>query len=307
MNVSRRTFLSASAAMVSACAAPTRALTRVAPWVDPADPRVGTFVSSPWGFSTSSYWIEGPSGLIFIDAQFLPSAAERSVAVAEEITGKRVELAVVLHANPDKYNGTGVLRARGIRVVSARPVVAQIPTVDEERRRFFAERYRPDYPASLTLPEVFGDTTQTLSAGGATVTAHVLGAGCSNAHVVVEFDGHIFPGDLIANRNHSWLKEADIRAWLARIDEMRAMRPRYVHPGRGPSGGADLLDAEARYLQLAQRLVREAGPRLPPDQAAIDAIIARIEREYPGYGFAVFLRLGIAAEWRRQALVGVPA
>lgn len=305
MNLDRRTFLTASAALLSACASSRRGLTRAAPWVDPSDPRVGTFVSTPWGFSTSSYWIEGPSGLILVDAQFLPSAAERSVAVAEEITGKRVELAIVLHANPDKYNGTGVLRARGIRVVSARQVVEQIPTVDEERRRFFAERYRPDYPESLALPEVFGETTQHLHAGGVTVTAHVLGAGCSNAHVVVEFDGHVFPGDLIANRNHSWLKEADIDAWLARIGEMRAMRPRHVHPGRGPSGGVDLLDAEARYLELAQRLVREATPRLPPDQSAIDAIIARIEQEYPGYGFAVFLRLGIPAEWRRQAAVGV--
>jgi glyoxylase-like metal-dependent hydrolase (beta-lactamase superfamily II) len=301
MNLSRRSFLTVSAAALSACGATHRGLSRAAPWVDPADPRVGTFVSSPWGFSTSSYWIEGPTGLILVDAQFLPSAAERSVAVAEEVTGKRVELAIVLHANPDKYNGTGVLRRRGIRVVSARPVVERIPAIDEERRRFFAERYRPDYPESLTLPEVFGDATQQLSAGGATVTAHVLGAGCSNAHVVVEFDGHIFAGDLIANANHAWLKEADVDAWLARITDMRAMRPRYVHPGRGPNGGPELLDAQARYLELAQRLVREASPTMPPDQAAIDRIIARVEAEHPGYGFGVFLQLGIPAEWRRQA------
>lgn len=28
--------------------------------------RIGTYVSSTWGFSTSSYWIEGPTGLILI-------------------------------------------------------------------------------------------------------------------------------------------------------------------------------------------------------------------------------------------------
>ena len=40
-----------------------------------ADPRVGVYVSRPWGFTTSSYWIEGPDGLIVVDTQFLPSAA----------------------------------------------------------------------------------------------------------------------------------------------------------------------------------------------------------------------------------------
>lgn len=38
------------------------------------DPRIGVFVSDPWTFSTSSYWIEGPDGLILIDTQFLPSS-----------------------------------------------------------------------------------------------------------------------------------------------------------------------------------------------------------------------------------------
>ncbi|MFO0608682.1 MAG: MBL fold metallo-hydrolase [Polyangiales bacterium] len=297
MRLSRRSALLLPFA--AACASSQRL--HHAPWVDPADPRVGTFVSTPWGFSTSSYWIEGPTGLILVDAQFLPSAAERSVETAERETGKRVELAIVLHANPDKYNGTGVLRRKGIRVVSARQVVERIPAIDEERRRFFAERYRPDYPESLTLPESFGDATTRLTAGGATVTAHVLGPGCSNAHVVVEFDGHVFPGDLVASRNHSWLKEADLDGWLARMDEIRALRPRSVHPGRGPNGAPSLLDEETRYLQLAQRLVREAQPRGEPDPQAVDRIRAEIERTYPGYGFGVFLALGIPAEWRRQA------
>jgi glyoxylase-like metal-dependent hydrolase (beta-lactamase superfamily II) len=262
---------------------------------------VGTFVSSAWGFTTSSYWIEGPTGLILIDTQFLPSAAERFVAIAEEATGKRAELAIVLHANPDKFNGTGVLTRRGVRVVSAGPVIERIPAIDRERRGFFEARYQPDYPSTLTLPERFGDTTQTLRAGGLDVTAHVLGAGCSNAHVVVAFEGHVFSGDLIANRHHSWLKEADVDAWVARVHEMRAMGPRFVHPGRGANGGAELLDAEERYLRFVQRLVREANPQGEPDEATLATLRRRVEGEYPGYGFEVFLALGVPAEWRRQA------
>lgn len=301
MNLHRRAFLSCSALSLAACGARTAGLARVAPWVDPADPRVGTFVSSPRGFSTSSCWIEGPTGVILVDAQFLPSAAERSVAVAEEVTGKRVELAIVLHATPDRYNGTGALQRRGIRVVSARQVVEGMTAVDAARRRDFAERYRPDYPERLALPESFGDQTRQLGAGGLTVTAHVLDAGCSSAHVVVEYDGHLFAGDLVASRNHAWLDEADVDAWLARLDDMERLQPRFVHPGRGPSGGAELLAAQAVYLRLVQRLVREANPAGPVDEAAIAALQARVEAAFPGFGFAEFLRVGLTAEWRRQA------
>lgn len=42
------------------------------------DPRVGTYISSTWGFSTASYWIEGPTGLVLIDTQFLPFVPPRS-------------------------------------------------------------------------------------------------------------------------------------------------------------------------------------------------------------------------------------
>lgn len=83
------------AASLPAWAVPPRQLSVT---VERSDHRVGTYISSPWGFSTRSYWIEGPTGLALIDAQFLPSAVTEAVAVAEQLTGKKVELCVVLHA-----------------------------------------------------------------------------------------------------------------------------------------------------------------------------------------------------------------
>ncbi|HEX8698686.1 MAG TPA: MBL fold metallo-hydrolase, partial [Myxococcaceae bacterium] len=212
------------------------------------DARVGTYVSSPWGFSTSSYWIEGPEGLILIDTQFLPSAAEQFVDWAEQVTGKKAKLAIVLHPNPDKFNGTSALQKRGIRVVTSEQVRALIPHVHEIRTRAFAARYQPDYPTELPQPESFGAATTELSAGGVTVKAHVMGPGCSEAHVVVEYEGHLFPGDMVANDAHSWLEIGRTDEWLKRIGEMKALKPKYVHPGRGPSGGAGLLDQEQAYL-----------------------------------------------------------
>jgi glyoxylase-like metal-dependent hydrolase (beta-lactamase superfamily II) len=265
------------------------------------DSRIGAYVSIPWGFSTSSYWIEGPTGLVLIDTQFLPSAAEELVAEAEAATGKRVALAIVLHANPDKYNGTATLQAKGIQVVTSSQVIALLPEVHAKRLRAFRERYAPDYPEALPLPDTFGAATTKLEAGGTSVTAHVLGPGCSEAHVVVEWEGHVFAGDLVANRAHSWLEIGRTDEWLHRLGDLRALHPRFVHPGRGASGGPELIDQEEAYLLKVMELVAEEGPVLPAPEGALDRVRQRVEEAFPDLGYPVFLKLGIPAEWGRQA------
>lgn len=306
MNVLRSSlFLVLGCLSLSACAtAPAeRPLPRDAALVvkKGSDPRVGTYVSSPWTFSTSSYWIEGPEGLILIDTQFLPSVAEEFVDYAERVTGKKAVLAIVLHANPDKFNGTATLKKRGIRVVTSEQVNGHIPAIHQKRVKAFYDRYKPDYPKELTLPDSFGAATTELQAAGLTVKAHVLGAGCSEAHVVVEFEGHLFAGDLVANGSHSWLEIGRTDAWLQRVAEMKALSPKWVHPGRGPSSGPELLDAQAQYLERVIAIVSEARPSLPADKAAMSAVKAKIRDAYPGLTFPVFLEIGLPAEWKRQA------
>ena len=288
-------------ALAAGCASVQRPTGVQMTLVSRGDARVGTYVSSPWGFSTSSYWIEGPEGLILIDTQFLLSSSEEFVNWAEQVTGKKALLAIVLHANPDKFNGTDVLRKRGIRVVTSEQVRALIPRVHEIRTKSFYERYKPDYPTEAPLPDSFGAATTELSAGGVTVKAHVMGPGCSEAHVVVEFEGHLFAGDLIANNAHSWLEIGRTDEWLERLEEMKALKPKWVHPGRGPSGNAGLLDMERAYLERVIAEVAAEKPQGQPDEAALERIRSRLLAAYPGLRFDVFLQIGLPGEWRRQA------
>lgn len=265
------------------------------------DGRVGQYVSSGWGFATSTFWIEGPAGVVLIDAQFLPSAAEEAIVAAERVTRKKVVAAIVLHPNPDKFNGTATLQARGIEVLTSQQVLDRIPAVFEQRTAAFGERYRPDWPEATPRPDSFGDTTTTLALAGLKLTAHVLGAGCSEAHVAVSWEGHLFVGDLVANGSHAWLEIGRTDAWLERLAELEALAPRYVHPGRGRSGGPQLLKAQREYLQTVIDLVAAEKPVMPPDPTALARVRATLERKYPGYRFPVFLEIGLPAEWERQA------
>ncbi|MDB4996324.1 MAG: beta-lactamase [Myxococcaceae bacterium] len=267
---------------------------------------IGTYVSSPRTFSTRSFAIEGSTGLVLVDLQFTPSEAQRFVTEAERVTNKRTALAIVLHPNPDKFNGTETLQKRGVRVVTSTQVSALIPAVFAQRTASFAPRYAPDWPTATPAPEPFGDKTTELEAGGTRVRLHVLGAGCSEAHVAVEWDGddgkHLFVGDLVGNEFHSWLELGKVDEWLARIAELRALHPKFVHPGRGATGGPELLDQEERYLRDVLRLVAEERASSPtPSPAALDRVKSKMLALYPRYDFDVFLDLGLPAVWSHAA------
>lgn len=256
---------------------------------------VGVFVSSGRTFRTNLYWIEGPTGLVLIDTGFLPADALAAVERAQAATGKQVELAIVLHANPDKFNGTAALQAAGIRVVTTDAVAALIPQVHRLRHRAFAARYPGEYPDAPPVLEAVGDGVQTVTAGGTTVTIRSVGPGCSDAHAVVEWQGHVFVGDLVAHRYHAWLELGHLEAWQARLQEIAARGPVHVHPGRGRSGGPELLAAQASYLTAVADRVRAAAPALPMTSEARAELRAQIEADHPGYGFPVFLDIGLPA------------
>lgn len=272
-----------------------------------SDRRIGQYISSGWSFDTSSFWIEGPEGVVVIDVQFLPSVAAEVIAAAERVTRKKVVAAIVLHANPDKFNGTATFQARGIEVWTAEQVLAPIPEVFARRTEAFAERYAPDWPTAVPQPKSFGAATTTLKLAGLELKAHVLGPGCSAAHVVIEWEDHVFVGDLVANKAHAWLEIGETDAWLQRLSEIEAMTPRHVHPGRGRSAGPELLTAQREYLQTVIDLVKAEKPTTPPDPAAVLRVRAELERKYEGYRFPVFLEIGLPAVWRRLAEANPPA
>ena len=266
---------------------------------------LGAYTSSPRGFRTNSYWIEGPEGVVLIDTQFLPSAGLEAVESAESQTGKKVVAAVVLHANPDKFNGTAALQARGIRVITSAQVLEHIPDVHALRHKWFYDRYKPDYPDRAAAPESFGATSTTMTIAGIDLTLHVLGPGCSEAHVVLEHRGHVFVGDLVAGVGHSWLELGLLDEWLERLAEISALEPVGVHPGRGSSGGRELLARQRAYLDKVIAYVGAENPRSDASDddraAAVEKVAQRLEREFPDYPFLRFVEIGLPAVWDRLA------
>lgn len=262
---------------------------------------VGSYTSPQRSFSTVTYWIAGPQSTVLIDTQFLPKEGVAALREAERSSGKKVSHALVLHPNPDKFNGTAALQAIGVRVMTSAQVADQIPAVHSIRVVWFADEYKPDYPREAAMPIVFGDRTQQVDWSGVKIKLHVLGPGSSAAHVVAQVDDAVFVGDLVNVDNHAWLELGRIDDWLRRLDDIRAMKATRVFPGRGKSGGPELIERQAEYLRFVQRLVQAERPNGPLGWYTKLKLQHAIERQFPALGYPLFMREGLAAVWREEA------
>ncbi len=266
--------------------------------------RIARYTSSAWGFSTNSFVLEGPSGLVVIDTQFLPSAADELLDLLEQTSDRPVVAALVLHPNPDKFNGTARFQARGIPVLTSSSVAAAIPAVFEQRTRAFADRYAPDWPDQTPTPEHFADDLGELELAGLALHLHTLGPGCSRSHLAVEVEGELFVGDLVADGTHLWLELGQLAAWRARLAELGRLGARRVYPGRGHSRGPELLSDADTYLEVVEQAIARERARLGPNPAlaardeALAGIAAELEARWPERRLAVFIRLGLVAAWQ---------
>ena len=274
----------------------------IAQAADPCDGfRIGRYVAPPRAGAANSWWIEGPSGVVLVDTQLLPSATRELVEVAESYTGKKVVLAFVLQPTPDRYNGTAWLTEHGVRVVSSEQVVNAIPGVDRRTREDLGSRFRPDYPEKLVLPRVFGAETLTVAGAGLDFQLHVLGAAVAKAHLAVQLGPHLFVGDLLANRHHARLEAGALDEWLARLDELKRLGAQYLYPGRGYASGPVLIDRQAEYLKVVRNEIAARHPRGPMPANIEEDILSGIEQRYPDYENSDFLAPGVEALWRKYA------
>jgi glyoxylase-like metal-dependent hydrolase (beta-lactamase superfamily II) len=268
---------------------------------------VGSYVSPAKTFSTANYWIAGPQSTVMIDTQFLPKEGLLALREAQRVGANKVSHALVLHPNPDKFNGTAALQAQGIAVYTSAQVASAIPGVHTIRLGWFAEDFKPDYPQDAAKPTSFGDRTQEVDWGGIKIKLHVLGAGASAAHVVAQAGDAVFVGDLVNIENHAWLELGTIDEWLRRLEEIKAMGAQRVFPGRGKPGGAELLDQQAQYLRFVQKLVQAEQPSGELGWLTKLKLQRAIELQYPKLGYALFMRDGLPAVWRNEAAKRLPA
>jgi glyoxylase-like metal-dependent hydrolase (beta-lactamase superfamily II) len=210
-------------------------------------------------------------------------------------------MALVLAPVPEQFNGTAVLQKRGVKIYTSQQIAVAIPAAHAAGLRRLAAQFGRDYPAAEPKPASFGDNERQMLIGGVQFKVRPMGPGSASAHLVVEYDGQLFAGDLLSGPVHAVLTGGSLDAWFQRLRELRALKPRKVFPASGEPGGLALMSNQMIYIKQVMDFVAEENPHGPVALDAIARVKEKMVAGYPAYAAPERLDALIAAEWQRQA------
>ena len=208
------------------------------------------------------------------------------------------------HFHPEHAMGVEPFPARTILI---RPTVQQEEM--EKRGSEYIELFRNRsaqfrellQDVKLRVPDILFDRELKLDLGGVTARLMWFGPGHTKGDelIFVEPDSVLLPGDIVENKLAPMMPNADAspKGWLAILDKIEPLKPRFIVPDHGRLGDGSLIAKERAFLlELQNRAielkrqgvpVEDAGKQMTnefkakyPDWEAINVIPNAVRRVY---------------------------
>ena len=287
--MTRRNFVQTAAAAVAATALAGRTTTARA-----ASPlQWKHFPAGDKGFFRAPVLLSGAKEAILIDGGFsLPDG--RAVAEAIKASGKTLTTIYVSQSDPDYYFSLGPIKTAfpAAKVLAAPETIAAIRANAQKKIDIWAPQLKENGPqklADIVFPEAFDGPSLSLEGN---VIEIVKARDLENRRYLwVPALNAVFGGVLIFSGLHVWTADtptpAARAAWVKNLEAIAARQPAVVVPGHLAANGA--LDISAvnytrEYLLAFEEEVTKA--------VNSDALIAAMNRRYPGAGLAPALQIG---------------
>lgn len=251
------------------------------------------FPAGEHGFFRAPVLISGDSEAMLIDAGFSFSDGATLVNAIRD-SGKTLTTIYISQSDPDYYFSLLPIRQAfpQARIIAASAALEAIRGNVEKKLAVWGPKLGDNGPQSMrqiVLPEAFdGDL---LGVDGHPI--HIVPAdGLANRRYLwaPSFNA-IFGGVLVFAGLHVWTADtstAEARtAWIKNLDAMAARKPTVVVPGHMlPSATVDasaIAYTRNYLLAFEEELAKASGS---------DALIAAMQRRYPGAGMGVALEIG---------------
>jgi len=137
-------------------------------------------------------------------------------------------------------------------------------------------------------PDILFDREMTLDLGGATARLMWLGPGHTQGDelIFIEPDRTLLPGDIVENKLVPGMPNADStpKGWLALLDRIAPLQPRYIVPDHGALGDGSLVAQERGFLQDLQSRALDLKRQGVPVEDAARRLETDLKAKYPDWG-----------------------
>jgi glyoxylase-like metal-dependent hydrolase (beta-lactamase superfamily II) len=263
-------------------------------------PKIHTYAASPKKFLVSSFIVEGATGTVLIDTQFLLSSA-RELAARLSAIGKPLEAVIITHPHPDHFNGLPlILETFGqVPVFANRTTINGIAATQKEKRTAWNPVFGQDYPPTDALPNraLGPNEIITLAEIEFQVIEFGLGESSDITDIHIPAADALIASDLVYNLCHPWLAEHRTNQWIKQLDLVisRFGSVDTFLAGHGPSGSSGLLREQHAYIEAFTRIVASKMRNGVLDTAAIAAIKAATTQDREGWPLELLIELNAKA------------
>lgn len=253
-----------------------------------AGAKIHTYSASETGLAVNSYLVETENGVVAVDAQLLVGEA-RAFRAELEALDKPLLAVLVTHPHGDHVAGvTELVDSPDVPIVALPSVEKVMRDTEDEKRAQWQPVFGDEWVRSWTFPNRLVEDRETVEFDGVAYRVHDLGPGGdsdANSIWTVQSGPKVaFTGDLFFNGTHSYVADGYVLAWLANLENARALLADAgtLYPGHGPEGALDRLRAQKEYLVAYCAAVRELSGGEPTlTEAARDELAARMNGHLP--------------------------
>jgi len=136
----------------------------------------------------------------------------------------------------------------------------------------------------LRTPDILFDSEMKLDLGGVTARLMWLGAGHTKGDelIFVEPDSALISGDIVQSKLVPGIPGGggSLKSWLAVLDKLAPLKPRYVVPDHGELGDGSLIAKERAFISDLQSRALELKRQGIPADAAGKQLTAEFKTKY---------------------------
>jgi glyoxylase-like metal-dependent hydrolase (beta-lactamase superfamily II) len=185
----------------------------------------------------------GDDSVLVVDATATPVMARALIARIREITDKPIKHVVLSHYHAVRVLGASAYASEGCQhIIASRGTYEMIFERGAQDMKSEIERFPRLFQAvesipGLTWPTLVFEKQLTLYLGKLEVRILHVGPGHTKGDTIVWLPQQriLFSGDLVEYQAAAYTGDAQLEEWPRTLEQLRAMQPEKLVPGRGPA------------------------------------------------------------------------